>query len=227
MAASKLLLLGLASFLVVSASATGDGSGDGENDDILVAIGRTTRAPDPADNEADDYAYDDHNDDDSQGEWADQDMRDQEEAQIRADQAARAAASANGNVNTEDVGLSSSEIAAIVILSLLIVVALGVAAFYLKKTRDLQADHLVGLVNERNMYDDHEDRASVYGSAAATDTLPRSSSVGGWNVEVNRQSKSAAQSQAYGAPTDIMAEMHGNGGHEEATMPGLIGSTSV
>ena len=90
---------------------------------------------------------------------------------------------------------------------------------------DLQADHLVGLVNERNMYDDPDDRTSVYGSAAATDT--RSSNVGGWNVEVNRQSKSAAQSQAYGAPTDIMAEMHGSGGHEGATMPGLIGSTSV
>ena len=136
MAASKLLLLGLASFLVVSASATGDGSGDdGENDDVLVALGSTTRAPDPADNEAYDYDPDDYPDDDSQGEFADQDIRDQEEAQRRADQAARAAASANGNVNTVDAGLSSGEIAAIVILSLLIVVALGVAAFYLKKTR--------------------------------------------------------------------------------------------
>ena len=79
------------------------------------------------------------------------------------------------------------------------------------------------------MYDDADDprgdHASVYGSAAGT--LPRSSNVGGWNVEVNRQSSSAAQSQAYGAPTDIMAEMHGSGGHEGATMPGLIGSTSV
>ena len=126
MPASKtILLLGLAAFLVVSAAATEDGSGldDTELDAFLSTLVATVTVPEISDDFDDDY--------DAVGNYADQDAQDQlDSLPSEDDEPSNSLSSSN-----DEEAVDSGQMAAIVILSLLIVVALGVAAFYLKKTQ--------------------------------------------------------------------------------------------
>ena len=131
MPASKtLLLLGLAAFIVVSAAATENGSGL-DDDEFDAFVYNVTEQPPPNVGFGYGTGADFDDDYDAVGNYADQDAQDQlDSLPSEDDEPSNSLSSSN-----DEEAVDSGQMAAIVILSLLIVVALGVAAFYLKKTQ--------------------------------------------------------------------------------------------